>query len=283
MNVDISPNSGFTGAYDSVNNYAAGNPIIILVLFIVMMLYYILFSSLSPVGVSQGSVGPAIESPGVTLIEITMWGLFIFLIMINGIQYFYGLDVKAGIRNLFTAEPEIDLTVTPETEDIVHSDIVPELPTEEVYNIPGNTYTYNDAKAVCKAYGGRLARYDEVESSYNSGGEWCNYGWSDNQMALFPTQKDTWSNLQKIKGHKNDCGRPGVNGGFIANPNVRFGINCFGHKPKITKEEQKLMDTSNPYPLTPEEREMEAKVKHYKKYLPEILVSPFNYTTWSKA
>ena len=86
-------------------------------------------------------------------------------------------------------------------------------------------------------------------------------------MALYPTQKKTWDKLQKIKGHKHDCGRPGVNGGFIANPNVRFGVNCFGHKPKITDEEKKLMETSNPYPLTAEEREMEARVKHYKKYL----------------
>ena len=31
--------------------------------------------------------------------------------------------------------------------------------------------------------------------------------------------------LQKIKGHEHDCGRPGINGGYIDNPNVRFGVN----------------------------------------------------------
>jgi hypothetical protein len=31
-------------------------------------------------------------------------------------------------------------------------------------------------------------------------------------MALFPTQKETWDKLQKIKGHEHDCGRPGING-----------------------------------------------------------------------
>ena len=51
-------------------------------------------------------------------------------------------------------------------------------------------------------------------------------------MAYFPTQYDKWKKLQTIKGHENDCGRPGINGGFIDNPNVRFGINCFGYKPK---------------------------------------------------
>ena len=42
------------------------------------------------------------------------------------------------------------------------------------------------------------------------------------------------------------------------------------------------MESANPYPLTAEEREVEAKIKHYKKYLPEILVSPFNYDNWSQ-
>jgi hypothetical protein len=43
-------------------------------------------------------------------------------------------------------------------------------------------------------------------------------------MAFYPTQKTTWDKLQKIKGHKHDCGGPGINGGFIQNPRVRFGV-----------------------------------------------------------
>ena len=31
--------------------------------------------------------------------------------------------------------------------------------------------------------------------------------------------------MQKIEGHEHDCGRPGVNGGYIANPNVNFSRN----------------------------------------------------------
>ena len=50
--------------------------------------------------------------------------------------------------------------------------------------------TTNDAAAVCKAYGNRLANYKEIKSSLDAGGEWCSYGWSDDQMALFPTQYD---------------------------------------------------------------------------------------------
>jgi Extracellular link domain len=105
-------------------------------------------------------------------------------------------------------------------------------PKKEVFNVNNNLYTYDDAQAICKNYGARLANYDEVEESYNDGGEWCNYGWSSNQMALFPTQKNTWNKLQQTDKHKNDCGRPGINGGYIANPYAKFGVNCYGVKPK---------------------------------------------------
>ena len=211
-----------------------------------------------------------------------MWGLFLFLVMINGIQYFYGMDVKAGIKNLFQGTPEIDLTITPETEESNLTAGVPELPSTEVYNIPGNKYTYTDAEAVCKAYGGRLASYGEIESAYQDGGEWCNYGWSKDQLALYPTQKNTWKNLQKIKGHKHDCGRPGINGGYIANPNVRFGVNCYGYKPKITPDEKQDMAVNKLYPKSKSEIEFEKQVTKWKDKLPQVQVAPFNRQTWSR-
>ena len=55
--------------------------------------------------------------------------------------------------------------------------------------------------------------------------------WYTQFYPLFPTQKSTYDKLQEIEGHENDCGRPGVNGGYIDNPNVRFGVNCYGVKP----------------------------------------------------
>jgi len=92
---------------------------------------------------------------------------------------------------------------------------------------------FDDAKNVCGSYGARLANYDEIENAYNNGAEWCNYGWSDGQMAFFPTQKDTWSVLQRNKKHANDCGRPGVNGGYMGNPYIKFGVNCFWKKNQL--------------------------------------------------
>ena len=77
-----------------------------------------------------------------------------------------------------------------------------------------------------------MATYDQIEASYKNGGEWCNYGWSEGQMAYFPTQKDTWNSLQENPDTKNVCGRPGINGGYIDNPYIHFGANCYGIKPK---------------------------------------------------
>ena len=59
-------------------------------------------------------------------------------------------------------------------------------------------------------------------------------------MAYYPTQKTTWDKLQKKKGHENDCGRPGINGGFIQNKNVKFGVNCYGSK-EILQKKNKIL------------------------------------------
>jgi hypothetical protein len=156
---------------------------------------------------------------------------------------------------------------------------------DEVFNISNNLYTYDDAKAVCSAYGARLANYKEIEDAYNRGGEWCNYGWSDGQMAYFPTQQSTWDELQKNPKHKNDCGRPGVNGGFMANPYIKFGVNCYGKKPKPTDRDLQEMDANKNVvvPKTPEEQELDKKVEFWKENADKLLnVNSFNRDKWSE-
>ena len=77
----------------------------------------------------------------------------------------------------------------------------------EVFHVPNNIYNYEEAKAICKAYDSELATYDQIEDAYNKGANWCSYGWSEGQLALFPTQKNVYDDLQKNKGHENDCGQ----------------------------------------------------------------------------
>jgi len=158
-------------------------------------------------------------------------------------------------------------------------------PQDEVFNISNNLYTYDDAKAVCAAYGARLATYDQVEEAYNKGGEWCNYGWSEDQLALFPTQKLTWFKLQKNPAHKNDCGRPGINGGYMENPYIRFGVNCYGKKPAASEKDKQEMDANKEInvPKTPEEMELDKKVQFWKENADKLLnINSFNYNQWSE-
>ena len=100
-------------------------------------------------------------------------------------------------------------------------------------------------------------------------------------MALYPTQYDKWARLQKIEGHEHDCGRPGINGGYIANPNVRFGVNCYGYKPKITQEEAEAMKLAPLYPSTRRERAFDKRVDYWRDNLSQIQVAPFNHNNWS--
>ena len=207
--------------------------------------------------------------------------LFWYFIPFSFLNYF-NYKYITGIFDIFTDHPSISVDVDNTPENTTTSSLSTIIPPDQVFNIPGNYYNYNDAKSLCNAYGSRLANYSEVENAYNNGAEWCNYGWSDDQMALFPTQAETYKNLQKIPGHEHDCGRPGINGGYISNPKVRFGVNCYGKKPKMTDIEEQLMETSTPYPLTEDDILMEKKTEMLKKKLPEILVSPFNYNNWYK-
>jgi hypothetical protein len=219
--------------------------------------------------------------------------ILVVLIIINGLQYFLNINISAYLKNLFTNKPEIDIVVNNNHQTNENKDdskqghkkfsIPGTIGKKQVFNVPGNFYTYDDAKAMCNAYGADLANYQQVESAYKNGAEWCNYGWSDGQMALFPTQQKTFDNLQKIQGHEHDCGRPGINGGYMANPKLKFGVNCYGSKPKITQDEDELMKITSPYPKTIQEIEFQKKVDYWKNKISQIMISPFNYNMWGEA
>jgi hypothetical protein len=264
---------------------SATTRIVILLAFVVItILYYFLFSSLgkgngSGVGDSPGSgSGMGGETAGKRTLEVILWSIFVILIIINGFQYFFNVNFTASIKDIFTDKPKVDLTI----QQPPNESVVPQLKIKkEVYNIPSNNYTYDDSKAICQAYGGGLASYKQVEEAYNKGAEWCNYGWSDGQMVLFPTQQKTWDKLQGIEGHENDCGRPGINGGKIDNPNARFGVNCYGFKPLITSDERDNMKNTPVYPVSMKDMELQKKLEYWKKRVPEIILSPFNKNSWS--
>lgn len=266
--------------YDYFNNISA-SPMILIIIFVVLILYYLLFSSLGTNTSGNGYENS--KSISSVFLEILLWSMFVVLILLNGIYFLFDINVVASLKNLFTGVPDIDVKVkssedflkdTPKLKDLNVS-------TDEVYHIRGNNYTYDDAKAVCSAFDGKLATYEQMEKAYEKGADWCEYGWSDNQMAYFPTQLSKWKQLQKEKGKENYCGRPGINGGYIANKYVKFGVNCFGKKPKMNKNEYDLMTNTPNIPKTKEEIDFENNVKKWKEKINDLLVSPFNNKRWN--
>ena len=217
----------------------------------------------------------------ISIVETIAWLVFV----VSMIFVFFKTVLHIDLKEFFTKLWNDTWNPTSPAEE--EEDEKDNTPKEEVFNVGDNLYTYEDAQTVCSAYGARLATYDEIEQAYQQGAEWCNYGWSDGQMAFFPTQKDTWDKLQKNEKTKNSCGRPGINGGFIDNPNVRFGINCYGLKPKpsdkeleILKERQLSPDSA--LPKTEEDIILEKKIKYWKEHGDKILrLNSYNNKQWS--
>ena len=234
----------------------------------------------------------------ISFIENKLWVVLLSVIIVEFFKYVLNISIidliyggsNELISNWNSLPKDIPSTIIHDISAVAtnppsSSPPPPPQPKSEVFNITNNLYTYDDAQAVCKAYGARLATYTEIEDSYNSGGEWCNYGWSDGQMILFPTQKSTWDNLQKSDKHKNDCGRPGINGGYIDNPYMQFGINCYGVKPPISIEEKNIMNANKlqVFPKTEEDQMMESKIEYWKKNADKmLLINSFNKDKWTE-
>jgi hypothetical protein len=145
-----------------------------------------------------------------------------------------------------------------------------------VYNISENVYTYYDAPAVCKALNGELATYDQVKQAHDDGADWCNYGWIKGQQAVFPTQKATWEKLQKgSPDFAKSCGKPGVNGGHFDNPELRFGVNCYGVRP-AKKPADDSAESQVALPPSAEEIEFDKRVQRYRENINTIAILPFS-------
>jgi hypothetical protein len=154
------------------------------------------------------------------------------------------------------------------------------LPGSEVFNVSSNRYTYYDAEPLCKALGAELATYDQVKAAWSKGADWCNYGWVKGQMAIYPTSEETY---QKLQGGPEDqrqaCGRPGMNGGFFDNPEMRFGVTCVGNKPPQNKHDE--AEVAKGAPLSPDALAFDKKVSQFKSQADHIGILPFNPNKWS--
>jgi hypothetical protein len=222
----------------------------------------------------------------IEFLEQKVWIFLITFLILDFFKYYFEIDlvekfISQDTVNWFygkSSSKKDDQSTKP-----IISDKIDEVG-NEVFHISNNLYTYDDAQSICVSYGARIATYDEVENAYKNGAEWCGYGWSDGQMALFPTQKSTWNKLQKTDNHKNNCGRPGINGGFIANPNVRYGANCYGKKPTANTNDINKMNAQKNiiYPKSQKDVIRDCKTEYWKNNANRLQINGFNNDKWSE-
>ena len=214
----------------------------------------------------------------------TILSLFVILAIASLVYYllteFGVLSFKMGTRGIdigFHENAPAPASASGSTLNLKKHKAKP-IESKEVFYIEGNKFTYNDAPAVCAAYGAELATYDQVSDMFAKGAEWCGYGWSQGGMALFPTQESTWAALQQEvdESKRTVCGRPGVNGGYF-DPSLKFGVNCYGVKP-----DNKGTVLPTPLPGT-DPSAFNKMVDKFKKMLNSLTVSPFNRDVWSES
>lgn len=236
------------------------------------------FNGLIRTGNSKGKKISSVNVSNILLKTISILIVVILLLLAANTIYYYTSECyqkKSLLDYLgsFSLEPcaikESKTKSLPYAERELEND-------KEVFHISNQDFTYDQAKCKCASYGGRLATKTEVIETYNKGGDWCSYGWSEGQSAYYPTQKCTWDKLQR-QGNKNkySCGMPGVNGGFFSNPKLKFGVNCYGVKPQGKAAVQKKPRCKKKDFC---EREVNYNASH-KLGTDDIL--PFNHKKWS--
>lgn len=256
-------------------------------IFSIALFILVLYTVIFILGIPMDAAKPIT----VAILEYSAWIMFVLVLIASFFKYFLGISVTDIMDRVFgelkengdRANTKIHTQSgnTQVSGNTASSSKTVQM--NEVFNIANNMYTYDDAQTICTAYGARLATYDEVEAAYNNGAEWCNYGWSDNQSAYFPTQKSTWDALQKTKDRKNACGRPGVNGGYMDDPKQRFGVNCYGKKPLPTPAELNALHHSQLPTKSPDDIITDMKVKFWKDNADKLLqINSYNNNKWSQ-
>ena len=259
---------------------------------------------------TQRNMNTAVEAVGLPGGWMTALGIFVAFVVLfifllsyfsrevkQGYEYvvikvreFLGLETKPLVIPEGPGQDVLDKSVAPQDETEMQKEatkplvekVLPTTGASEVFNVSKNTFTYYDAEPLCKALGAELATYDQVKQAWEKGADWCNYGWVKGQTAVYPTQKDTWEKLQAgPEDQRTSCGVPGLNGGFFDNPELRFGVNCFGPKPSQSDHDAIAM--AKGAPMSPEALEVEKKVAKFRTEAASLGVMPFNTSKWSSS
>ncbi len=241
-----------------------------------------------PINESINSAMDTNNAPFISISVIVTLGVLIILFIIIVIfrqQIVIGFEnLWIKIKELFgVSKPAVQPPPQSYEQNVIDKSAVEKiLPgKKEVFNIADNKYKYTDAEPLCKAFGAELATYEQVKDAWNKGADWCNYGWVKGQAAVYPTQQTTFDKLQAgPEDQRMACGVTGINGGYFDNPDLRFGVNCYGTKPSENETDTRNQ-MSRENNITPEGIKYDKKVLDYKANLNQIAVNPFKPGIWS--
>jgi hypothetical protein len=239
-------------------------------------------------GLSLGISLPLILGIGLLVIVLVLFVVFRQQIAMS-LQRAYD-SIHDRIYGSSTNSPPVDSPVTlPPGAEAQTIPLPPPAATESVinkvinarksvFNVATNKYTYADAEPLCKALGAELATYDQVKQAWDDGADWCNYGWVKGQTAIYPTQQKTFDKLQTAAtdDERMACGLPGINGGYMDNPELRFGVNCYGDRPAEKDADIRNQMMKGDVPLTNEVLEQRKKELRFRTQANEIPLNPYN-------
>ena len=214
---------------------------------------------------------------------------------VSSIRNALGMPVHPDVTSAIS--PTIPVTIAPEAPQnlTLEQESMPQpsqksivervLPSGgEVFNVAQNKFTYYDAEPLCKALGAELATYEQVKDAWGQGADWCNYGWVKGQMAVYPTQSETYNKLQSgPDDQKRACGTVGINGGYFDNPEFKYGVNCYGKKPDQSAHDQMMLMSEGKAPKSPESLKVDQLVNEFKDESDSLFIKPFNNEKWVSA
>jgi len=242
-------------------------------------------SLFSPVQESLNASFESNTSPYVSIPIILGLGILIIaLVVLISFRESISLALELSWRKIkswfHSAEKSVGHAMEPSpssSPSVDHAALQRMLPSKkEVFNVADNKYKYSDAEPLCKALGAELATYEQVKEAWKQGADWCNYGWVKGQSAVYPTQASTYDALQTgPEDQRMSCGVTGVNGGYFDNPELRFGVNCYGARPSHNDADDRHAAHKN---KSEGALEYDRKVQEYKNHKDQIPVNPFRAT-----
>ena len=113
MNLDFNLSAINSGLYNYIHNMAGKSPLMLVTIIVLIVGY----SMTSPYlgGIREEEFVMFDKSSDI--FEVLLWTIFLFLVLLNGVYFFFGININTSVKNLFSGKVlEVDLDVNEESE-----------------------------------------------------------------------------------------------------------------------------------------------------------------------